>query len=359
MVFCLVGLPVQARYGSVKQVRSISSNQEDDIDVTGIRDLSGTGRDKSKGKTTPQSYDGQYSKDNLYGINLINVHVLGDVEMPGVYKINISDRAADVVKRAGIKRSTVRVIQVRHPGEKIRYYDLYQYYFFGNLRHNPFLKANDVIFVPKHKGAIRIEGSVMRPGVYELFGEKTLYQIIKLAGGFSHGVSKMYPVKIIRYSDGGEKFVLTAVQNKSTLKRFNIIKGDIVIVPDIINAAAKFDYTIETIPGEQHVYPTAIPEVFVIGTVNEPGPYPYKSHLTVKDYLGFAGASAEANFSYVKVLREGKRKRKKLYDKVQAGDVIIVKEKSLNVFMKYIGIATTLMSVTLSVIVLKDVLKKQ
>ena len=82
------------------------------------------------------------------GFDSINVHVLGDVKFPGVYGAAVSERAVEVMKKAYPKRETLRVIQVRNSGKKTRYYDLYRYYYFGDLNQNPFLKPNDVVFVP-------------------------------------------------------------------------------------------------------------------------------------------------------------------------------------------------------------------
>ncbi len=287
----------------------------------------------------------------------ISVHVLGDVADPGVIKVKVSDRAADVLKLAVPNRSTVRSFQIRHPEEDTRYFDLYQYYYFGNLNHNPYLKENDTIFVPQSKGAVRIEGPVARPGVFELGSEKYLSQIVRLAGGFTASLSKMQPIKVIRFSDESEKFVLDVVQTEESLKKFEIKKGDVIAVPDVVNANNKFDYSLEVIPGENSVYPTSVPDVFVVGAVTQPGPYPYKSHLTIKDYVGFAGASADASFRSVSIMRDGKKKSYRLHDKMQAGDVLIVKQKSRSQMVTYVSIASALLSVAMTAVLINEYTK--
>lgn len=337
-----------------------TSGQNTSTSGKGVGSLDGK-QDSTGGQNQGFQFEPQSMGSTPFSLqqNKISVHILGDVYNPGVYKVPVSERAFDAAKLARPKRANFRILQVRHPGRKTRVYDLYQYFYFGNLAQNPYLKDNDVIFIPKQRGAVKIEGPVSRPGIYELSQEKNLAQIVKLSGGFTRAMSKMQPLKVIRFADGGKKFILNVVQTKSALKNFKIKAGDIVIVPDVINANSTFDYAVESIPGENLVYPTAIPDVFVIGTVRQPGPYPYKSHLTVKDYLGYAGASEEANLRSVIILRDGKKRRKNLYAKVQQGDVIIVKQKSMNQFFKYLGIAATLMSFTLSVIVFKDTLGNQ
>lgn len=349
LIVCLVSQPAFAQYGLS------ASSRTDILRKSGVRNQVRDLRDDLEENIQQRLKPGMDQISRPEAIRQrISVHVLGDVANPGIYKTQVSSRAADILALATPKRKTIRVIQIRHPGEKTRYFDLYQYYYFGNLAQNPYLKDNDVIFVPKAKGAVRIEGPVARPGTYELWYEKNLYQIVQLAGGFTSAMSKMHPIKVIRFSDGGEKFILDVVQTKSSLKNFKIQKGDIYVVPDVINVAKKFDYSVESIPGENLVYPTSVPDVFVIGAVTQPGAYPYKSHFTVKDYIGYAGPSEIAKLRSVVVMREGKKKHRKLSDKVYAGDVIIVKEKNVDSFMKYVGIASTILSVTLTALLLEE-----
>lgn len=354
LIFSLVTTPVFAQLGTTQSGQDdISSNEKDNNSVTNLSE----NEDSKKFNKLEKKLTGVGQMSGAGATQQISVHILGDVQSPGVYNTIVSDRAADVVKMAGINRNSLRVIQIRHPGDKTRYIDLYQYYYFGNLSQNPFLQDNDVIFVPVQSGSVRIEGPVKRPGTYELFGEKYLSQIVQLAGGFTSALSKINPIKIIRFTDGGEKTVLDVDQSKASLSRFQLQKGDIYIIPDVINSSKEFDYSVESIPGENLIYPTSVPDVFVIGAVSKPGPYPYKSHLTIKDYVGFAGANASANFRSVRVLRNGKKVRKSLYAKTQAGDVVIVREKALNGFVSYLTIVSTVISVTLSAFVLRDVLK--
>lgn len=302
---------------------------------------------------------GQTSGGGEFGAQMIRVHVLGDVQNPGTFTIPVSQRMYDVLKLSAPNRQKYRVVQIRHDGEKTRFYDLYQYLHFGNLKHNPYVRDNDVIFVPEHHGMVRIEGPVLRPGMYELNGEKSLYQIVSLSGGFAHAASKSHPIKVIRFDEAGKRLVLDVVATKKSMKLFRIEKGDTVVVQDIINAGKPFDYSVESIPGENLVYPTSLPDVFVIGAVGSPGPYPYKAHLKIKDYVAFAGAGRDSHLGSVKVLRNGKKKRRKLHDKVQAGDVIIVRERNFEVFLKYLGVASTIMSFTTSTILFKEFIENR
>ena len=292
-------------------------------------------------------------------IQKVNVHIIGDVYAPGVYNVQLAQRLSEALEMAGPIRSSTRLVQIRYPDGKFKIYDLYRYYFYGKLSENPRLVDGSVINVLPHRGVVRVSGAVKRSGLYELNGEKTLLNLLSLAGGASLHHNKLDPVIVVRFDETRKRTLEKVPFEKKDLKHFKVLAGDIIYFPDRINHANKFDFTTETIPGESIVYPTSVPDVFVIGAVSAPGPYPYKSHLTVKDYVGFSGATQDAKLSRVKIFRDGKKKSYTMNSKVQAGDVIIVKQKGLTEVMKYVGIISTVMGVTLTALILKDTIRDQ
>lgn len=302
-------------------------------------------------KTTELTPDEQFLVPN------IKIHILGDVKAPGFYTIAVSERLSNTIALANPKRSTQRIIEIRHPDQKTEQYDLYRYYYFGDLSQNPYLNNNDVLFLPSHKGSIRIEGPITRPGIYELYHEKNMEDLIKLSGGLTTAASTVHPIKVIRFSEGGKKFILDVANTKQDRKNFKINKGDIIIVPDIINDPKNFDYKVETIPGEQHFYPTATPNVFVVGNVIQPGAYPYKSHLQVKDYVAYAGPNVDASLKNVTLTREGKQKRLKFNDTLNAGDIIMVRGRPN--YTKTVTIVSTALSVVLTALLLEQTVRNR
>lgn len=362
LVVCFIlPFPVWAQYtsqlGLQRQLGGSQTNRNNPNDPSipgSVTDLSNTNQQRQ----ILQQLGGGQAGQQGFGLGLskiqtIQVHILGDVQNPGLFTVQAGTRAADLVKQAVPSRASIRLIQIRKKGEKTKDYDLYRYFQFGDLKNNPFVEDNDVIFVPNPKGAIRIEGPVAKPGVYELYYEKNLSQIINLAGGVTKSVAKRSPIRVIRFTDEGKKSVITVEQNRRDIKKFEIEKGDVIIVPDIINSHKEFDYSVESIPGENLVYPTSVADVFVIGAVISPGAFPYKSHFRIKDYVAYAGATADARLSSVIVFRNGKKIRRKLGQTIQAGDVIIVKKKAIEDFVKYIGIVSSVIGVTLSALVLE------
>ncbi len=282
-------------------------------------------------------------------VQLIQVHVVGDVVAPGVFKTILSTRASEVIQRAMPNRASTRVYAIRdNETSKETSYDLYRYLYHGDLSQNPYLKDGDVVRVSKPRGTVQVEGPVARPGTFELSWEKNLEQVLALAGGVTSSVAKQMPIKIIRFTELEKKQVLNVVQEKKAIKEFKIRTGDIVVVPDVINANNKFDYSVETIPGENMVYPTSVANVFVIGAVVSPGPLPYQSQLQVKDYIGLAGANADSNSRHVSILRGSKRVGSDVFAKAQAGDVIVVKQRGASQTQKYLSIVSVIASLAMT-----------
>lgn len=324
-----------------------------------IRSLSNTNTDLLNSGVKSYNSSSSLSANTSLGQNysIIKIHVLGDVENPGIYQVDISERLSNVLALAVPKRPSQRLVQLRNPSGGTRVFDLYKYYYQGDLANNPFLKENDVIFVPPHKGAVRIEGPVARPGLYELSNEKTLDDIVRLAGNMTSAVSSIHSIKVIRFSEEGKKFVINVKDTSHDRRDFKIMKGDIIIIPDIVNNPSKFDYTVESIPGENLFYPTSTPNVFVMGQVSQAGSYPYKSQLRVKDYIAYASPSPQARLNRVTLIRDGKRTPLRFDEKPIPGDILVVKSKiSVGVIVTALSTAMTLVLTTL---LLKSQLENQ
>lgn len=287
----------------------------------------------------------------------IRVHVLGEVLTPGILTIPASNRLSDVISLAGPKSTRARLIKIKKTNESFKTYDLYQYFFNADLRQNPFLEDNDVIFVPPAVGSVRIEGPVARTGLYELNNEKTVQDVIRLAGGLTRAASKQHPVKIVRFTESGDKMIMDVENDPKQLKKFSLNKGDIIVVPDILNNPENFDYSVETIPGENAFYPTSTPSVFVLGSVNQSGSYPYKSQLRVKDYISYASPLPSANLKSVQLIRGGKKRRLNFDEKPIPGDIVVVRDKIRTSVI--VSTVSTAMSLVLTGLLLESSLKNR
>ena len=86
----------------------------------------------------------------------------------------------------------------------------------------------DVIRVPIRRLAVEIRGSVNRPGIYELLEEKTVQDLISLAGGTTVGLSHSVPIRLIRFIEG-KKLI---IDSKSTKTDEQMVRnGDVIVGP--------------------------------------------------------------------------------------------------------------------------------
>lgn len=287
-----------------------------------------------------------------------NIHVLGEVKRPGVVKIRPSDRLGDAVRYAGdlLPSGSQRAIQLRRT-ELVKQYDLYLYKQHGRLDQNPYLMDNDVVFVPLKKGEIQVEGPVQRPGYYEIIHPISAQATIELAGGYTVGHILDKPIQVIRYDSKGDKKIIGLGNSKEELKKFQVKPGDIVIIPHMLIKDYNFDYNIGRLPGDNLFYPTANDNVYVVGAVLHPGPYPFQPTLKYKDYISYAGLTNLASISRAKVIRsDGKRLYARKVDRINAGDTIMVPSKSVTL-SNGLDIFNTVTNTFLTTITIRQVIK--
>ena len=256
------------------------------------------------------------------------VHVLGEVMKPGTYRVVASDRVSEVIERAGglAENGSERNIELRRKGGGVIHVDLLAFKLFGKLDQNPYVNDNDAIYVPLRKNVIQVVGAVKRPDFYELKNEKTLSDIVGLAGGFNAATAVKDSIRVIRYEDGEKKIDEVPIE-KESLRDFAIRNGDVVVVPNVVTKNTKFDYNVASIPGDQVFYPSYEDRVFVLGGIAFPGAYPFSPYYTLNQYISLAGGLNERGKRNYKVVSiEGKTHHAKASESVNPGDTIVVKE---------------------------------
>jgi polysaccharide export outer membrane protein len=126
------------------------------------------------------------------------VHVVDNVKQPGAYTSRALDRVSTVIARAGVTIGSRRRIAIKHHSGTTGTADLVRYELTGDVAYNPFLLDGDVITVPIATPVVSISGAVRRPGQYELVANQDIAELLELAGGFTSGVSRALPLRLIR-----------------------------------------------------------------------------------------------------------------------------------------------------------------
>ncbi len=299
---------------------------------------------------------------NARQVLIYQVHILGEVKSPGTYRIAASDRLAEVVRRAGEigDNGSERRIQLRRKGNTSTV-DLLKFRLEGDLKNNPFVLDNDVIFVPLLKEVIKIVGPVKRPRVYELIGEKTLYDVVKLAGGFANGVAENDPIKIIRFEDS-KKELIDVKNDEESMRSFSVKNGDVIAVSHVITSRNKFDYDLADIPGSNVFFPSYEDRVFVLGGVYKPGPYDFSPYYTIENYITLAGGLEERGTKHVTLIRSGGQKLRVKKGKMEStvvnpGDTIKVGKRAMTpaAWTSFVmGVLSFALSTTTTVLILRD-----
>jgi polysaccharide biosynthesis/export protein len=116
----------------------------------------------------------------------IQVFVVGDVVRPGAYQISSAGTVLTALYSAGgpSANGSFRTVQVRRGGKLVDSLDLYDYLLHGINSSDVRLQSGDVVFVPVHRGFVRLAGEVTRPAVYEVLPQENLRDLIGFAGGF-------------------------------------------------------------------------------------------------------------------------------------------------------------------------------
>lgn len=217
-------------------------------------------------------------------IRTIQVNIMGEVQVPGTYRLSSFSTLFHALYRAGgvTDIGTLRNVQVVRDGKPLASVDLYKYLFEGKLSDDIRLQEGDVIIVPPYKVLVSINGNVKRPLFYEMKEGETLSALIDYAGGFT-GDAYSKEVRVVRKSDRENQ--LFNVDNDKYVS-YRLADGDSILVGAILERFAN--------------------RVEVRGAVYRPGMYELSDEMqTVKQLIARAeGLKGDAFLNRVQLYRE-------------------------------------------------------
>lgn len=201
----------------------------------------------------------------LAELNSIQVNIVGEVEQPGSYTVSgLSSLVNALISTGGIKRTgSLRNIEVRRNNDKIAEMDLYELLLQGKADNNIYLRHGDVVFIPPIGPVVSVAGEVQRPAIYELKEEKTVGDLISLAGGTLPAFAPS-KTQIQRFNDSGSLTLLQADINQGG-EAIEVKNGDLI-----------------------RLFPTSInmdDVVLLSGHVLSPGGYQWRPGMRVSDLI--------------------------------------------------------------------------
>jgi len=157
------------------------------------------------------------------------VFVLGESRTPGAYLVSgMATMTHALYVSGGINEvGSYRNVQLKRNGKVIKTLDLYDLLLKGDTTDDVRLQPGDAVFIPKLKKQVTISGEVYKPALYELRNEKTLLDVLKLAGGAKPSAyRKGVEVSRVINSDYRETFTIDMMQNSQ--KNYRLKNGDLV-----------------------------------------------------------------------------------------------------------------------------------
>jgi protein involved in polysaccharide export with SLBB domain len=211
---------------------------------------------------------------SLARLRTVRVYVVGDVERPGAYDVSSLSTPLNALYLAGGPTARGSLRTLRHFRGKLllQEVDVYDLLLHGVRSGLEGLQPGDTILVPPLGAEVTVEGMVRRPAVYEIKGEKSLAEVLELAGGVLHsGTLRHVDVERIQAhlsrtmlrlevpEDNNQAAVSTALED------FQVQEGDQIKISAIVAYADK--------------------TVYLDGHVVQPGKLAYREGMKVTDLI--------------------------------------------------------------------------
>jgi len=217
-------------------------------------------------------FNNEHVEISLGRLRTVRIYVVGDVQRPGAYDVSSLSTPLSALYAAGgpTSRGSLRILRQYRGEHLVREIDLYDFLLKGVRSDIERLLPGDTLMVPPAGPQVTVEGMVHRPAIYELNGEKTLNQVIDLAGGVS-GTASLKQINVSRIV-AQQRHTMVSLQLPddpakvaAKLAEFPVQGGDDVVISQIL------PYNQDAVYLEGHVY--------------RPGKYPYKDGMTITDLL--------------------------------------------------------------------------
>jgi protein involved in polysaccharide export with SLBB domain len=230
---------------------------------------------------------------SLARLRNVRVYVVGDVQRPGAYDVSSLSTPLNAVFQAGgpTSEGSLRILKHYRGKQLVEQVDVYDLLLHGIRSGLQHLQSGDTILVPPTGAEVTIQGMVRRPAIYELNGEKSLAEVLELAGGvLPSGTLRHVDIERVESHQTRTMLRLDIPENNNeqsvnkTLQDFLIQDGDQVKVSPILPYADK--------------------TVYLDGHVFRPGKYAYRDGMTVQDLIkSYSDLLPEPSKSHAEIIR--------------------------------------------------------
>lgn len=230
---------------------------------------------------------------SLARLRTIRVYVVGDVEHPGAYDISSLSTPLNALFAAGgpTEQGSLRIVEHNRGDQTVQDVDVYDLLLHGVKTDIQRLENGDTVLVPPIGPEVTVEGMVRRPAIYELHNEKTLADVLTLAGGLLPTATLRH-IEVQRVLAHQQRTMLSldipedATPDAVTkqLESFNVQDGDKIRIFPI----APYDQD----------------SVYLEGHVLRPGKYSYHAGMRVTDLISsYKDLLPEPATQYAEIIR--------------------------------------------------------
>jgi protein involved in polysaccharide export with SLBB domain len=230
---------------------------------------------------------------SLARLRTVRVYVVGEVRYPGAYDISSLSTPLNALLAAGgpAKGGSLRMVKHYRGKQLVQNVDLYDLLLHGVRADLERLENGDTILVPPVGPEVKVEGMVRRPAIYELRGEKTLAEVLQLAGG-------ILPTAALRHIEVQR----VVAHQKRTMLSLNIksLQGTVEINRQLESFGVDDGDIIRIFP----IAPYNQDSVYLEGHVLRPGRYSFKPGMRLDDLISsYSDLLPEPATHYAEIIR--------------------------------------------------------
>ena len=215
---------------------TVTVSREGAIDVPqiGVLPVAGTpfGRLEDIIRSEAEKYvQGIHINVSLAELRSIEIYVVGEVNLPGLHLVPpFSTVLGGLISGKGVKKSgSLRTISLFRGGKLFKVVDLYALLLHGSRDGDVNLQDGDVIFVPRLGPTAAVAGATSQPAIYELTKEKSVADLLELAGGAlpQSSTDRLY----LRRFDNNRQFVVLDIDRRTSrtdLTTIAVKNGDLL-----------------------------------------------------------------------------------------------------------------------------------
>ena len=201
-------------------------------------------------------------------LRTVRVYVVGEVSQPGAYDISSLSTPLNALFAAGgiTPRGSLRTLKHLRGNQLVEEVDAYDLLLHGMRSDLRRLENGDTLLVPPLGPQVTVDGMVRRPAIYELQGEKSLADILELAGG-------ILPTATLRHIE---------VQRVEAHEKRTMLALDLTPSGDSDGVKKQLDSFAIRDGDQVHIFPIAPyneDAIYIQGHVLRPGRYSYKAGM--------------------------------------------------------------------------------